>query len=171
MSITLTKLGSKILVQVEGLQPIYKDHNDVEVNYIVTDNTLTDTVSVNIRNGQNIEPVLLVYITINGNAITNKSEFETQLAILFPNEGGGSSSTPIVGIVGGAGMPNDGDTNYTNAALIGLSGNLQIVVAEQILSSYGSNAAFNFDNVLGKISLLFGNTFILNDSIFINTNQ
>ncbi len=92
------------------------------------------------------------------------------------NQNGGSSSVkpPIAGVVGGANMPVDGATSWTNDRLKGLGilngGNIQITVANQLLTNYGTNSSFTLDNVGGSISLN-GNIFFAGDAIYVDTNQ
>ncbi len=88
---------------------------------------------------------------------------------------GSGTSGVLAGVVSTAGMPVGGQTTYQNDKLIGLGaandGNIQIKIAETIMSNYGSNASFTLDNVGGIISLLFGNTFIAGTSFYCDLNQ
>ncbi len=82
---------------------------------------------------------------------------------------------PLAGVVGTAGMPVAGATSWQNDGLkgLGLTNNaqIQITIAEQLMSSYGTNQSFELDNVAGIISLLFGNEFNAGDSVFVDRNQ
>jgi hypothetical protein len=88
----------------------------------------------------------------------------------------GSTKTPIKGIVGGTNMPENGASAYTDTRLIGLATDAspalaQIIIGEQVMSSYGNNVSFTLNNSGGTITLLNGNTFITGQSVFIDLNQ
>jgi hypothetical protein len=83
----------------------------------------------------------------------------------------GGSIKPITGLVGGIDLPVSGTSVYTNILMIGIGPDIQITIGEAIMSSYGPNQSFDFDPTTGTITLLFGNTFIQGQSIYINLNQ
>lgn len=88
--------------------------------------------------------------------------------------GGGSTKLPINGSVGDAGLPQDGETTYTNTRIANLGStneeNIIFNMAGSIYYSFGSSKSFDYDPE-GIITLLGGNTFSLNDPFSIDTNQ
>lgn len=76
-------------------------------------------------------------------------------------------------VVGESGAPQNGQSIWQSDDLIGLGGSLeriQITLAEVPMSSYGMNASFTLDNILGIIDIS-PNTFYNGSSLNINLNQ
>ena len=87
--------------------------------------------------------------------------------------GGGNSKPPISGVVGGTGLPQAGETTYTDSRIANLGasndGFVSFTLAGSIYVNQGSNASFTYNSV-GEITLLFG-TFPADVDFSISTNQ
>jgi hypothetical protein len=89
---------------------------------------------------------------------------------------GSGALPPLIGVVGDGGDddPVAGESTFQNDKLIGLgatnSDRIQIVYAENIMSNFGDNSSFVFDNALGIIDIS-PQTFVTGSSLYVNRNQ
>lgn len=85
----------------------------------------------------------------------------------------GGSTPPISGVVGGTGLPQAGETTYTDNRIANLGasndGFVSFTLAGSIYVNQGSNASFTYNSV-GEITLLFG-TFPADVDFSISLNQ
>lgn len=89
-----------------------------------------------------------------------------------------SSVSPFIGVVD-RGNPNDpvsGTPIFQNDLLIGLgssnNGNIQMVIDEILMSTFGQNKSFDFDPITGTVDMSYsGNNFQPLSGVFIDRNQ
>ena len=80
----------------------------------------------------------------------------------------------LKGVVGRGGLddPIAGQPIFQSSKLVGLSSDIQIVLAEGFMSSFGNNKSFDFDPSQGIVDLTYGgNIFNEGDTLLINLNQ
>lgn len=91
----------------------------------------------------------------------------------------GTPVLPYIGVVGRGQIsptkdPVAGQSVLQDNSLIGLgksnNNNIQIVVAETLLSNFGDNASFTYDPVSGTIDMS-PNKFVLGNTVFVDRNQ
>lgn len=91
----------------------------------------------------------------------------------------GTPVLPYIGVVGRGQVsptkdPVAGQSILQDNSLINLgstnNGNIQIVIAETLMSNYGENKSFNYNPVIGEIDIS-PNVFIMNDAVFVDRNQ
>lgn len=149
-----------------------------------SDNIYNEYVFINTTLGD--IPTITTYYDINLTATTvvpaksviNICKASNGLWILksLPSSGSGVVVPPFVGVVGDgtAKDPVAGTSTFQHNDLIGLgstnSGKIQMTLGEVIMSNYGNNKSFDFDNTTGTIDIS-PNTFVLDDSLYINRNQ
>jgi hypothetical protein len=97
MAISLQKFGSRVRIFKSNFAPQYPDKSEIEITYRVgyAGNNVPDSVDISIRNGTNFGTFTIDQIIMNGNAIEDQESFETELAVLFSEEGGGSATPNI----------------------------------------------------------------------------
>lgn len=91
----------------------------------------------------------------------------------------GTPVLPYIGVVGRGQVsptkdPVADQSILQDNSLIGLGstngGNIQMVIAEVLMSNYGDNASFTYDPVLGEIDIS-PNVFIIGNAVFVDRNQ
>lgn len=91
----------------------------------------------------------------------------------------GTPVLPYIGVVDRGQVsptkdPVSGQSILQDNSLIGLgstnNGNIQMVIAETLMSNYGDNASFTYDSATGTIDIS-PNVFITGNAVFVDRNQ
>src|SRR6185312_5193337 len=88
----------------------------------------------------------------------------------------GTVVPPYIGVVdrGNQGDPISGTSMFQDNSLIGLgatnNGDIQMVIDEVLMSTFGLNASFTYDPILGEVDIS-PNTFQPGSGVFIDRNQ
>lgn len=88
MSIIINRIGAFVKVVITGREPEYLHRTLVNLQY----NNNSNKITVNCKNFDAYDDA--GNCTLEGVVITDEATFDEQVAILFPNEGGGSGDTP-----------------------------------------------------------------------------
>lgn len=116
---------------------------------------------------------------IPANSLVNicKASNGLWIVVAVPNKGSASSYPALKGEVGGGGIddPVSGATSFQSNKLMNLGsttgGKLSIIYAETPMSSWGSNAAFNYFPNTGTLVWLNGRTFTAGSALEVDRNQ
>ena len=115
---------------------------------------------------------------IPAKSIVNIAKASNSLWVVssVPYSGSAAALPPLIGIVGGGGSddPVSDQPIFQSPKLVGLGsandGKIKIEIDDVILSNFGVNSSFDFDNITGEIDLT-PNNFIEGSGLYINLNQ
>lgn len=114
MSIVLTKQGDFVKVVTPNREPQSLHRSKVSLQYNNNNNIVTLTTPDYYQDAD------VTDCTFGGVVLSNENTFDTQVALLFPNEGGGSGGTitPTIKVT----QANfTGATSYNNPLIVGKS--------------------------------------------------
>jgi len=122
---------------------------------------------------------LVAQSAISAKSIVNIVKASNDLWIVgsVPSSGSQVALPPLIGVVdrGNTGDPVSGVSTWQNDLLKNLgstnNGEIDITVDNINMSNYGTNVAFDYDPILGIITLLNGNVWTPNSGVKVDRNQ